>query len=74
MKSNRVETAKKYGPEHRISLKTGLYWPKLDQNDQNVSKFKNLVYLSQKIPIIDPNHPVIMYRHEFGQKMVGGYN
>ena len=72
MKSNRVKAAKKYGPEHRISLKTGFYWPKLAQNDQNVSKFKDWVYLSQKIPIIDPNHSVIMYRHGYGQKMVSG--
>ena len=44
-------------------------WPKMDQYDQNPSKFKNLVYFSQKIPIIDPVHSVIMYRHGFGEKM-----
>ena len=32
-------------------------------NDQNVSKFENLVYLSQKIPIVAPNHSVIIYRY-----------
>ena len=36
VKCKRVETAKKYGPEHRISLKTGLKWTKMAQNDQKV--------------------------------------
>ena len=41
-KQEELETAKKCGPEYRISLKTGLHWPKLAYNDQNASKFKNL--------------------------------
>ena len=46
VKCNRVETAKKYGPERCISLKTGPKQAKLAQNDQNGSKFKNLGYFS----------------------------
>ena len=45
VKCKRAETAKKYGPEHCISLKTGLKQPKMAKNDQTVSKFKNLVYV-----------------------------
>ena len=32
------------------------------------------MYLSQKIPIIDPNHSVIMFRHGFGQNTPSGCN
>ena len=44
VKCKRAETAKKYGPEHCISLKTGLKQPKMAKNDQTASKFKNFVY------------------------------
>ena len=46
VKCKRAETAKKFGPEHRITLKTGLKWPKMTKNDQNALKFNNLVYFS----------------------------
>ena len=38
VKCKRAETAKKYGPEFHISLKTGLKWPKMTKN---ASKVKN---------------------------------
>ena len=48
VKCKRVETAKKYGPEHQISLKTGLKQPKMTKIDQNASKLENLVYFFTK--------------------------
>ena len=34
-KCERVETAKKFGPEHHISSKTGFKWPETAKNGQN---------------------------------------
>ena len=70
MKCKRAETAKKYGPEHCISLKTGLKQPKMAKNDQTASKFKNLVYFPKKIPIIDPVYSSMVFRIGSSQKQL----
>ena len=44
------------------------------KNDQNALKFKNWILFSQKIPISNTVHSVIMYTHGFGQKTASGCN
>ena len=65
VKCERVETAKKFGPEHHISSKTGFKWPKMVKNSQNASKCKKIDHLSQIIPTIALVHAVVMYKHGF---------
>ena len=65
VKCERVETAKKFGPEHHISSKTGFKWPKMAKYGQNASKCKKIDHFSQKIPTIDLFHLVVIYKHGF---------
>ena len=58
MKCKRAETAKKFGPEHCITLKTGLKWPKMTKNDQNALKFNNLVNFHKKSLLLIQFTPV----------------
>ena len=65
VKCERVETAKKFGLEHRVSLKTGFKKPKTAKNGQNASKCKEIDHFSQKIPTIDLVHLIVMFKHGF---------